>query len=228
MNVVLGGVVSVSVGAVAAPLPTLVAVCVEVILLPAITGLGEAEFVTVISAPEVVPTTLDAEATLLAELGSLTDELTVVVPVMTVPFAVPEFTFTTIEKVAAVPPTIFKLVQTTLPVPPTGGRVQVQPAGADKETKVVFAGTASTSVALSAALGPLLVTSCAKVRLAPAATGLGDAALVTLRSALETTLAVFVAVSFVRLISPPPLTVAVLVTVEGAVCSTLTLMTIDG
>src|ERR1700728_1265180 len=196
--------------------------------LPAITGLGEAEFVTVISAPAVVPTTVDAEATLLAELGSLTEELTVVVPVMTVPFAVPEFTVTTIEKVAAVPPTMFKLVQTTLPVPPTEGRVQVQPTGADSETKVVFAGTASTSVALSAALGPLLVTSCAKVRLAPAATGLGDAALVTLRSALEMTLAVFVAVSFVRLISLPPLTVAMLVTLEGAVCSTLTLMTIDG
>ena len=42
----------------------------------------------------------------------------------------------------------------------------------------------------------------------------GAAALVTLRSALETTLATSVALSFARFISLPPLTVAVLVTVE--------------
>ena len=49
-----------------------------------------------------------------------------------------------------------------------------------------------------------------------------------LRSALETTAATFVAVSFERLTSPPPLTVAMLVTVEGAVCNTLALMVIEG
>ena len=103
---------------------------------------------------------MDAEAVLLLEFGSLTDELTVAVSVITVPLAVPAFTFTTIEKVAAVLPTMLRLVHTTLPVPPTPGVVQVQPAGADIERKVVFAGTASTNVALSAALGPLLVTSC--------------------------------------------------------------------
>jgi hypothetical protein len=195
---------------------------------PATTGFGDAALVTVNSAPAVVPTTVDAEAVLLAALGSLTDELTVAVSVTTVPFAVPAFTFTTIEKVAAVLPGIFRSVQTTLPVPPLGGAAQLQPAGADMETKVVLAGTASTRVALSAALGPLLVTSCVYVMLLPAVTGFGDAALVTLKSALDTTLATLAAVSFERLISPPPLTVAVLVTVEGAVWATLALMVIEG
>ena len=57
--------------------------------------------------------------------------------------------------------------------------------------------------------------------LLPAATGSGDAALVTLRSALEPILAMSVAVSFARLTSPPPLTSALFVTVAGALCATL-------
>src|SRR5216684_2975152 len=124
---------------------------------PATTGFGEATLVTVSSATAVVPTTVDAVALLLVEFGSLTDELTVAVSVITVPFAVPAFTFTIIEKLATVLPNMFNVVQRTLPVPPAAGVKQVQPAGADMETKTVFAGTASTSVALSAALGPLLV-----------------------------------------------------------------------
>jgi hypothetical protein len=127
---------------------------------PATTGLGEATFVPDSWAPAVVPTMVAATAMLLLELGSLTDELTVAGLVITVPFAVPELTLTTSEKVAAVLPPIFKFVQTTLPVLPTGGVVQLQPAGAAIEANVVFAGTASTSVAWSAALGPLLVTTC--------------------------------------------------------------------
>ena len=130
-------------------------------LLPAITGLGAATFVTDSSAWAVVPTIVDAEALLFAEFGSLTDEFTVAVSVTTVPFAVPVFTFTIIEKVAAVLPAMLRFVHTTLPVPPMAGVTQVQPAGAARETNVVFAGTASTSVVLSAALGPLLVTTCA-------------------------------------------------------------------
>src|SRR5580700_4574349 len=129
-------------------------------LLPAITGTGEAEFVTVISAWAVVPTTVAALAVLLVELGSLTDELTVAVSTITVPLVVPAVTFTTIEKVAAVLPVMLKVEHTTLPVPPAPGVVQIQPAGAEMETKVVLAGTACTNVAVSAALGPLLVTTC--------------------------------------------------------------------
>src|SRR5271155_2424191 len=128
--------------------------------LPAITGFGDAELVTVISASAVVPTMVDALAVLLTEFGSLTEELTTAVSVMTVPLATPEFTFTNIVNVAAVLPAMLGLVHTTFPVAPTAGVTQVQPAGAATERNVVFAGTASTNAALSAALGPLLVTIC--------------------------------------------------------------------
>lgn len=127
---------------------------------PGATPFGDAAFVTIKSAPAAVPTTVEAEAMLLAEFGSLTDELTLAVFVIAVPLAVPVFTLVTSEKVAAVLPAIFKSVQTTLPVLPTAGVVQVQPAGVARETNVVLLGTASTSEALSAALGPLLVTTC--------------------------------------------------------------------
>ena len=80
-------------------------------LLPATTGFGEATLVTVSSAAAVVPTTVDAVALLLLETGSFTEELTVAVSVITVPFAVPTFTFTTIEKLAAVLPNMFNVVQ---------------------------------------------------------------------------------------------------------------------
>jgi hypothetical protein len=129
-------------------------------LAPGATPFGEAALVTTKSAPAAVPTIVDAEAVLLAEFGSLTDELTFAVSVITVPFAVPVFTLTTSAKVAAVLPAMFRLVQTTLPLLPTAGVVQVQPAGVAMETNVVLLGTASTRVALSAALGPLLVTTC--------------------------------------------------------------------
>ena len=89
------------------------------IVLPATTGFGEATLITVSSATAVVPTTVEAEALLLLVFGSFTDELTVAVSVITVPFATPTFTFTNIENVAAVPPTMLRLVHTTLPVPPT-------------------------------------------------------------------------------------------------------------
>jgi len=128
--------------------------------LPAITGFGDAELVTTISACAVVPTMVAALAMLLTEFGSLTEELTAAVSVITVPLATPEFTFTNIVNVDVVLPGMAGLVHTTLPVAPTAGVAQVQPAGAAIERNVVFAGTASTNAALSAALGPLLVTSC--------------------------------------------------------------------
>jgi len=64
--------------------------------------------------------------------------------------------------------------------------------------------------------------------LLPAATGLGDAVLEMLRSAVEITLATSVALSFARFTSPPPLTNAVLVSVKGAVCRTLAVTVIEG
>ena len=171
---------------------------------------------------------MEALAVLLLEFGSAVEELAVAVSVMTVPFAVPEFTLTTSEKVAAVPPARLTLLQTTFPVPPTTGVVQLHP-GEDIDTKVVFAGIASTSVTLSAELGPMLVMTCAKVTPLPAATGSGDAALVMLKSALELTFAVSVLeTSLVRLSSPPPPTTAKLFTVAGADCDTFAVIVIGG
>ena len=48
-------------------------------------------------------------------------------------------------------------VQVIVPVAPTAGVVQVQPAGEDMEAKVVFVGTASVNVRLDAVPGPLFV-----------------------------------------------------------------------
>jgi hypothetical protein len=107
-------------------------------LLPATTGFGAAAFVTVSSAAAVVPTTVEAEAVLFAEFGSLADELTDAVSVITVPLAVPVFTFVTSEKVAAVPPFSVRSVQTMFPAAPTAGVAQAQPGGDAIETKVVM------------------------------------------------------------------------------------------
>src|SRR6266516_4984377 len=109
-------------------------------LLPACTGFGEGTFVTDRLGP-VVPTMVVTVAVLLARVGSITDELTDAVPVITVPFATPLFTFTTKVNVAAVNPTMSEFVHTTFPVLLTDGVRQLHPAGAVSETKVAFAGT---------------------------------------------------------------------------------------
>jgi len=124
--------------------------------LPACTGLGEATFVTNKFGPEV-PVSVVTMAVLFAKIGSKTDEPTVAEAVITVPFVVPVATFTTNVKVADDKPAIFAFVHTALPVP-LGAR-QLHPAGGVSEVKVVLFGTGNTRVALSAALGPLLVTT---------------------------------------------------------------------
>jgi hypothetical protein len=126
-------------------------------LFPTCTGTGDATFVTDRFGP-VVPTIVVVVAVLFAELGSLAEDATDAVPVITVPFAVPLFTLTTRVNVPEVKPGMLAFVQTTLPVPPSPGLRQLQPAGAAIDTSVVFVGIAATRVALSAALGPLLVT----------------------------------------------------------------------
>src|SRR5579863_4579265 len=188
-------------------------------LFPACTGLGVSVSVTVRSGP-VVPTSVDTVAVLFAELGSITDELTFAVPVITVPFATPVFTLTTIENVAELNPAKSALVQTTLPPLPGFGVRQLHPEGVVDETKVVLAGTGTISVALSAALGPLSVATTVYVMFPPLATGSGDAASVTDMSAVEMTAAVSIAVSLVRSASPPPSMVAMFVNVAGADCET--------
>ena len=129
-------------------------------LLPACTGFGEAVLVTDRFGPDP-PTIVVTVAVLFAGTVSWTDELTVAVPVITVPFVVPVATFTTKVNADGVFAAKFAFVQTIFPVPPTLGVRQLQPTGAAIDVKVVLLGTGSTSVALSAALGPLSVTrSC--------------------------------------------------------------------
>src|SRR5580693_4693832 len=128
--------------------------------LPAVTGLGVALLVTVTCAPVTGPTTVLTDAVLLLEFESLAEELTDAVSLMTVRFATPVFTFVTKVNVAAVDPAMSRFVHTTLPELPTPGLMQLHPAGAEIETKVVLLGTVATRVALSAALGPLFVTTC--------------------------------------------------------------------
>src|SRR5579864_3324914 len=128
--------------------------------LPACTrGLGEATFVTVKSGP-VVPTSVLTVAVLFVEFGSAIEELTDTESAITVPFGVPLFTFTIRVNVPAVRAAMLTSVHTTLPVPPVPGVMQLHPAGGVIDTSVVFAGMGVMSVALSAALGPLLVTTC--------------------------------------------------------------------
>src|SRR6266540_2381604 len=75
------------------------------------------------------------------------------------PSLAPAFTRTTSVKVATEAAVKVGLVLVTGPVPPTTGVVDVQPAGAVKETKVVPGGTLSVKVRpVRTWLGPLLVT----------------------------------------------------------------------
>src|SRR6266498_4051839 len=144
-------------------------------LLLACTGFGDATFVTERLGP-LGPTRVVTVAVLFASVGSITDELTDTVSVMMVPLVVPVATFTTSVNVPEVPPARLTLLQTTLPVAPGLGVRQLHPAGEASETNVVLTGTGATKVALSAALGPLSVTTIVYVMLPLVATGFGDPA----------------------------------------------------
>jgi hypothetical protein len=92
-------------------------------------------------------------AELLVELVSRVVVVTVSVSVMMVPAAVPAFTVKVNVNVAIEPGATLGFVQPVI--------AQVQPAGnGPYETKVVFAGTASSNTAAVHALGPELVTTC--------------------------------------------------------------------
>ncbi len=80
--------------------------------------------------------------------------LTVAVSPMVVPLAVPAVTLYCTEKVPVAPAATLESVQLT------GGEVQLQPLGADTETKVVLVGVASAKVAEVAAAVPVFVTTC--------------------------------------------------------------------
>src|SRR2546430_4495545 len=96
------------------------------------------------------------------------------------------------------------------------------------ETNVSPAGSWSVICTPVASEGPLLVTVIVKVTFDPSVTVPLLASLATAMSARETTFVRSVAVSFAVSTSPPPETVAVLVTELAADCATFTVIEIAG
>jgi hypothetical protein len=118
-------------------------------------------FVVIRSACVAVATTSAAVALLFPELGSVVAELTVAVSLMAVPAGVPAVTFTTAGKLAE-PVAKLGFVQVIVPALPATGRVQDHPPGIGvNDTNVVLGGVFSVKLALVAALGPALLTTCA-------------------------------------------------------------------
>jgi|ERR1700677_19835 hypothetical protein len=124
-------------------------------LFPAVTGLGVPLSVTARS--QIVVTGVAVVVLLLAELGSAVEEETVEVAVIVVA-AIEDATFTTTIMLADAPEARLASVQVTVPVAPTAGVVQVQPAGAEIDAKVVLVGTTSVKTAFVELAGPLFVT----------------------------------------------------------------------
>src|SRR5262249_31260322 len=124
-NVVLAGVASVTVTVCASDGPLLVKLIVYVTLLPAKTGSGESLLLTGSSADAC--TVVAAVPVLLAGVGSVVALTATALLLIVVPLAVLAFTLTTIEKTATSPATTVAFAKTTLPVPPTGGGVMLQP-----------------------------------------------------------------------------------------------------
>jgi hypothetical protein len=102
-KVVFVGMTSVNEAPVATAGPLLVTVDVKAMLLPTVTGLGDAVLVTAMSAWPAVATTTFAVAVLLFGFGSGVVAETFAVSVMTVPEAVPAVTLTTTVKVVDAP-----------------------------------------------------------------------------------------------------------------------------
>ena len=123
------------------------------------TGSGASVLVIERSAEVVTVTVVVAVAELLVEVGSeVTELLTVAVLEMVVPSAVAGVTWTTMVKLAGAPLARDDVVQLTVPVVPTGGVVQDQPAGGATDWKVVCDGSGSLMVTATAAVGPALPT----------------------------------------------------------------------
>jgi len=154
----LFGVGSETVGGLQLLGPRLVTTCVYVIFAFAATGLGVPAFVTARS--QATLTLVVTDVLLLLNVGSDvvadTDDVAVIVPIATL-----DGTLSTTTMSAVLPELRFAVsVQVIVPVPPTAGVVQVQPAGADTDWNVVFVGVASVKLTPVAAAGPLFVTFC--------------------------------------------------------------------
>ncbi len=122
-------------------------------------GLGVADLTRVTLALFALATVTVAVALLVVRLGTMFVADAVSVSGMVVPDAVLETTCVTNVKFAvALRERLLPSVQVIVPVPPTAGVVQVQPAGAVIDWKVVLGGVVCVNVGAVAAAGPLLVT----------------------------------------------------------------------
>lgn len=119
-----------------------------------------------------------AVAELLPEFGSLDMPLTIAVSVIVEPGAA--LTLTTRVTTTEPPDASAPSEQLTVPVPPTGGVLQLP--GLVSDTKVVPAGTTSVKVTPASASGPLFETTIVYVMLEPVTTGSGESSMVTCRS----------------------------------------------
>src|SRR5689334_7183625 len=125
---------------------------------PAFTGSGVSVTLTPRSADSSVATVVVVLAESLPGVGSAVAVATVAESVMTVPPDVAASTLTTRVNTSLADAATLGLLQFTVPVAPTAGVVQLQPAAETSDTKVVLAGIASASVAVAAASGPELPT----------------------------------------------------------------------
>lgn len=113
--------------------------------------------VTAMSAWLACATVTWAVALLFEGLGSVIDEEPMSVSVMTVPVAVPAFTFVISVNEAVEPAARVAMLQVTVPVAPTAGVEQLHDPGLARETKVVLVGIASVKMTVMAVAGPLFV-----------------------------------------------------------------------
>ena len=128
-------------------------------MLPEATVVGTAVLVVIRSAWVASATTSAAVALLFAELGSVTEELTVAVSLIAVPGGVVpitcSFTVNVDDPVANV-----RLLQLIVPGLPSVGVEHDHPLGMGREKNVVFGGVVSVKEAPIAVLGPAFVTTC--------------------------------------------------------------------
>src|SRR5580658_56238 len=154
VKVVLLGLASPNVAVTQLLGPWLNTVCVYVIVLPCVTGLGVPVLVTVKSQTMVTSVAV-VVVLVFTTFDAVTDEVAVIVPA-----AIVGATFSTTIMSAAVPDAMLGSVQLTVPVAPTAGVVHVHPTGAETDANVVLLGVTSVKLAVVAAAGPLFVTVC--------------------------------------------------------------------
>src|SRR5882672_10233969 len=126
---------------------------------PAFTGSGAPLLVTERSARAM--TAVVAVAELFPGTGSNVSLFAVAVLLSVVPFGVLGLTLTTSLNVAVAPAPNVEIVQLTVPVSPTAGAEQLNagPLICANERNVVLAGVASVNEALTASLGPRLLSA---------------------------------------------------------------------